>query len=86
MNDNGSRSEVPAGLFSANQKGREPRVDMKQVVGSQDILMICLDTLRYDCARAEEEAGGTPVLNQYGPWEKRQAPGNFTYQIGRAHV
>ena len=79
MNDNGSRSEVPAGLFSANQKGREPRVDMKQVVGSQDILMICLDTLRYDCARAEEEAGGTPVLNQYGPWEKRQAPGNFTY-------
>ena len=27
----------------------------------------------------EEAAGTTPVLNQYGPWEKCQAPGNFTY-------
>ncbi len=79
MNDNRPKSEVPAGIFSPRQKSREPGVDMKQVVGKQDILMICLDTLRYDCARAEEEAGGTPVLNQYGPWEKRQAPGNFTY-------
>ena len=54
-------------------------MDMKQVVGKQDILLICLDTLRYDAAVMEEEAGGTPVLNRYGTWEKRQAPGNFTY-------
>lgn len=53
---------------------------MKKIVGKQDILMICLDTLRYDVAVAEEASGGTPVLNSYGGrWEKRQAPGNFTY-------
>ena len=57
----------------------QPSVDMQQVVGQCDILFICLDTLRYDVAKAEEEAGRTPVLNQYGPWEKRQAAGNFTY-------
>ena len=54
-------------------------VDMNCVVGSMDILWICLDTLRYDIAVQEEAAGATPVLNRYGKWEKRQAPGNFTY-------
>ena len=54
-------------------------MDMTQVVGTNDILMICLDTLRYDAAVQEEEAGNTPVLNQYGKWQKCQAPGNFTY-------
>jgi len=42
-------------------------------------LFICLDTLRYDAAVQEEETGSTPVLNRYGSWEKRQAPGNFTW-------
>lgn len=56
------------------------KVDMREIVGKQDILMICLDTLRYDVAIAEEASGGTPVLNSYGEgWEKRHAPGNFTY-------
>ena len=54
-------------------------VDMTQVVGTCDILMICLDTLRYDAAVRQEAAGATPVLNQYGTWEKCQAPGNFTW-------
>lgn len=54
-------------------------VDMTQVVGNFDILMICLDTLRYDAAVREEAAETTPVLNQYGPWQKCQAPGNFTW-------
>ncbi|MCI9547127.1 MAG: sulfatase-like hydrolase/transferase [Lachnospiraceae bacterium] len=54
-------------------------IQMNQVVGSHDILFICLDTLRYDVAIQEEEAETTPVLNRYGPWQKRQAPGNFTY-------
>ena len=31
-------------------------------------------------SKAEEAAGGTPVLNSHGGlWEKRHAPGNFTY-------
>lgn len=58
---------------------QQPSVDMREVVGNCDILFVCLDTLRYDVAKAEEDAGNTPVLSRYGPWEKRQAPGNFTY-------
>ncbi len=54
-------------------------IDMNQVVGSQDILFICLDALRYDIAVQEEAAQTTPALNRCGPWKKCQAPGNFTY-------
>lgn len=71
--------EVPSRLFLDMQARQIPSVDMEQIAGQQDILFICLDTLRYDAAAAEEKAQGTPVLNQFGPWEKRQAPGNFTY-------
>ena len=71
--------EVPFRLFASARKERKPSVDMMQVVGASDILFVCLDTLRYDVAVQEEASGGTPVLNQYGLWQKRQAPGNFTY-------
>lgn len=71
-------SEVPFAKM-ASREGKQPSVLMNEVVGECDILFLCLDTLRYDVAKAEEEAGGTPVLNQYGPWRKCQAPGNFTY-------
>ncbi|MDR1203006.1 MAG: STM4013/SEN3800 family hydrolase [Tannerellaceae bacterium] len=55
-------------------------INMHEVIGKQDILMVCFDTLRYDVAVQEEASGGTPVLNCYGgKWEKRHAPGNFTY-------
>lgn len=59
--------------------GERCQIDMNQIAGSHDILFLCLDTLRYDVAVQEEKNGGTPVLNRYGPWEKCQAPGNFTY-------
>jgi len=59
--------------------GKESDINMNEVVGSHDILFVCLDTLRYDVAAAEEKSGGTPVLNQYGSWEKRGAAGNFTF-------
>ena len=72
-------SEVPFSAFRAVMEEKACSVDMTQVVGNCDILFVCLDTLRYDAAIAEEKSGGTPVLNGYGPWEKRQAPGNFTY-------
>ncbi|MDR1402771.1 MAG: STM4013/SEN3800 family hydrolase [Tannerellaceae bacterium] len=53
---------------------------MRTVIGKQDILMLCFDALRYDVAAQQEALGGTPVLNRYGgKWEKRHAPGNFTY-------
>lgn len=71
--------EVPVQLFKQPQEKAQPSIDMNQVVGTSDILFICLDTLRYDVAVEEAAAGKTPVLNQYGSWEKCQAPGNFTY-------
>lgn len=71
--------EAPPGLLTSVKRRRRPSVDMDQVVGRADILMICLDTLRYDVAVQEEAAGRTPSLNYYGKWEKRQAPGNFTW-------
>lgn len=71
-------NEVPVRLFTSGKR-KKPSVDMNKVVGTLDILFICLDTLRYDVAVKEEAEGGTPVLNRYGRWEKRQAPGNFTY-------
>lgn len=54
-------------------------LDMNEVVGSHDILFVCLDALRYDVALEEQENGGTPCLNEFGAWEKRGAPGNYTY-------
>lgn len=67
--------ELPAG-----EQNQCPNMDMNRVVGTHDILMLCFDTLRYDVSKAEEAAGGTPVLNSHGGlWEKRHAPGNFTY-------
>lgn len=71
--------EVPPHLLASDKRRKKPSVDMDKVVGRADILMICLDTLRYDAALQEEEAGRTPVLNRYGKWEKCQAPGNFTW-------
>ncbi len=59
-------------------------VDMGQVVGTHDILFVCLDSLRYDVAWQEQESGGTPVLNRYGRWRRCQAPGNFTYPSHQA--
>ena len=67
--------ELPAG-----EQNQCPDMDMNRVVGTHDILMLCFDTLRYDVSKAEEAAGGTPVLNSHGGlWEKRHAPGNFTW-------
>lgn len=67
--------ELPSGT-----QDQKPDIDMNEIVGTHDILMLCFDTLRYDVSVAEEASGGTPVLNSCGNgWEKRHAPGNFTY-------
>ena len=59
-------------------------VDMNDIVGKYHILFVCMDSLRYDVAKKEEEQGGTPILNQYGAWRECQAPGNFTYPSHQA--
>ena len=56
--------------------------DMNQVVGSHDLLLVTLDTLRYDVAAELAAAGETPTLTGLlpgGRWERRHTPGSFTY-------
>lgn len=70
-------SDIP--IEAAGQRDTPPEINMNDVVGTKDILLICLDTLRYDVAKEEEERGGTPNINKYGQWKRCHAPGNFTY-------
>lgn len=51
------------------------------MIGSHDVALITLDTLRYDVAAAELAAGRTPNLAKLLPngWEQRHSPGTFTY-------
>jgi arylsulfatase A-like enzyme len=63
--------------------------DMNQVVGSHDIILITLDTLRYDIADRLAASGRTPVLAGLlpgGRWEKRHTPGSFTYAAHAAFL
>ncbi|MCY9785933.1 STM4013/SEN3800 family hydrolase [Nocardiopsis sp. EMB25] len=56
--------------------------DMNAVVGTHDILLLTLDTLRYDVAAELAESGRTPHLARLlpgGRWERRHAPASFTY-------
>jgi arylsulfatase A-like enzyme len=56
--------------------------DMNAVIGGHDLLLVTLDTLRYDVAAELAEAGRTPNLASVlpgGRWERRHAPGSFTY-------
>lgn len=56
--------------------------DMNAVVGTHDILLLTLDTLRYDVAVELAEAGRTPNLARLlpaGGWEERHSPASFTY-------
>lgn len=57
------------------------------IVGTHDIALITLDTLRYDVAREELAAGRTPHLAAVlpaGRWEKRHSPASFTYAAHHA--
>ena len=46
------------------EQTQNPDLDMNQVVGTHDILMLCFDTLRYDVSKEEEEAGRTTGTEQ----------------------
>lgn len=60
--------------------------DMNQIIGSHDLAMIVLDTLRFDVADTEMVSGHTPNLAALFPggWEKRHTPGTFTYPAHHA--
>lgn len=73
--------ESPSGVSRAV----EP--DMSEIVGSHDLLLVTLDTLRYDVAAELAAAGRLPNLARHlpgGGWEKRHAPGSFTYASHQA--
>lgn len=60
---------------------------MRELIRSHDILMITLDTLRYDVAAAQLAAGGTPHLAEVlpdGVWQRRHTPASFTYAAHHA--
>ncbi|MEV7085072.1 STM4013/SEN3800 family hydrolase [Streptomyces sp. NPDC093085] len=60
---------------------------MNEVVGRDDLLLVTLDTLRYDVACELAEAGRIPHLARHlppGGWEERHAPGTFTYASHQA--
>ncbi|MFD5269695.1 STM4013/SEN3800 family hydrolase [Streptomyces sp. NPDC058335] len=60
---------------------------MNEVVGSHDLLLVTLDTLRHDVAAELAAAGRLPNLARHlpgGRWEKRHAPGSFTYASHQA--
>lgn len=54
---------------------------MTALVGTHDLALIVLDTLRYDVAVEELRGGRTPNLARLipGGWEERHSPGTFTY-------
>ncbi|RKG82777.1 metalloenzyme domain-containing protein [Corallococcus sp. CA049B] len=61
--------------------------DLNAMVGTHDLLFLTLDTLRYDVAREELEAGRTPTLAALlpgGRWEERHTPASFTYAAHQA--
>lgn len=61
--------------------------DMNRVVGTHDIVLITLDTLRYDVAQQAFLRGELPVLSRHLPpagWERRHTPGSFTYAAHHA--
>ncbi|MFF6841549.1 STM4013/SEN3800 family hydrolase [Streptomyces tanashiensis] len=60
---------------------------MNEIVGSHDLLLVTLDTLRYDVAAELAAEGRIPNLARHlpgGAWERRHAPGSFTYASHQA--
>ena len=60
---------------------------MKSHVGHSNILLVTLDTLRYDVAQSLWKEGRLRTLERYLPstgWELRHSPANFTYAAHQA--
>jgi hypothetical protein len=51
------------------------------MIGTHDVLLLTLDTLRHDVAVDCLRSGRTPFLASFLPqgWEERHSPGNFTF-------
>lgn len=57
-------------------------IDARNCLGSHDVLLVTIDTLRFDVAERAMRDGQTPVLQAIAPdgvWERRHSPASFTY-------
>lgn len=61
-------------------------MNANEIVGNKHIIMLTLDTLRYDVAQQLWESGETPNIKKLLPngWEKRHTAGSFTYAAHHA--
>ena len=62
-------------------------IDVRNTLGTHDVLFITLDTLRYDVAEATLAQGLTPNFEHIlpgGVWERRHSPSSFTYGAHQA--
>jgi hypothetical protein len=62
-------------------------LDAAACIGSHDILLITLDTLRFDVAARALAEGRTPFLASVLPdakWQRRHSPGSFTWAAHQA--
>ena len=62
-------------------------LNANDIIGTHDLLLVTLDTLRYDVAAECLESGHTPNLASLlprGRWEKRHTSGSFTYSAHQA--
>lgn len=62
-------------------------IEARALIPSHDVLLITLDTLRFDVAQEAWQAGETPNLETLLPrtgWERRHSPASFTYAAHHA--
>jgi hypothetical protein len=62
-------------------------IDARAAIGTHNVLILTLDTLRYDVACEAMASGQTPTLAGLAPggkWERRHSPGSFTYAAHQA--
>jgi len=67
----------------------EIHTDMHAVIGDHDVILITLDTLRFDAAKNAFEQGRLPVLSRWlGPrgFECRHSPASFTFAAHQAFL
>lgn len=64
-------------------------IPARDLIGHLDVVLVTLDSLRLDVARAALQAGDTPHLAALlppGGWEERHTPGSFTYAAHQAFL
>jgi hypothetical protein len=74
-------------VFFVVENRDKAMIDINELIGTHDVLLLTLDTLRYDVARDCLLSGRTPHLAAVlpgGMWEPRHTPGNFTFAAHQA--